>query len=65
MDGREKKQSQKRRTRVSDPQQVGKIFPLFLSFPQGSLIVHSFRTTQHQFSVARDWVFAQSAHSAA
>jgi hypothetical protein len=36
----------------------------FLPFPQGSLILHSFCTTQHQFSVAHDSEFAQSAHSA-
>jgi hypothetical protein len=36
----------------------------FLPFPQRSLILHSFRTTQDHFSVARDSAFAQSAHSA-
>jgi hypothetical protein len=39
-------------------------FLLFLPFPQGSLILHSFCTSNHQFSVAHDSEFAQSAHSA-
>ena len=37
---------------------------VFLPFPQASPILHSFCTTQHQFSVAIDSAFAQSAHSA-
>jgi hypothetical protein len=42
-----------------------KVFHLFfLLFPQGSLILHSFCTSQHQFSVAHESAFAQSAHSA-
>jgi hypothetical protein len=55
---------QQRRTRVSAPHQVAKFFPLFLSFPQGSPVLHSFCTSGHQFTVARDSVFAHSAHSA-
>ena len=47
------------------PEDPGKkSFPVFLLFPQGSLIVHSFRTTEHQFSIACDSAIAQSAHSA-
>ncbi len=37
---------------------------LFLPFPQGSPILHSFCTTQHQFSLRMISAFAQSAHSA-
>jgi hypothetical protein len=37
---------------------------LFLRFPQRSPILHSFCTTQHEFFVAIDLAFAQSAHSA-
>ena len=40
------------------------LFPLFLLFPQGSPILHSFCTTQGQFSIAIDSAFPQSAHSA-
>ena len=39
-------------------------FRLFLPFPQGSLILHSFCTSKHRFSVARDSECAHSAHSA-
>ena len=40
------------------------LFPLFLLFPQGSPILHSFCTTQGQFSIAIDSAFPQSADSA-
>jgi hypothetical protein len=39
-------------------------FPLFLPFPQRSLILHSFCTSKHQFPVAHDSEYAHSAHSA-
>ena len=43
---------------------AGKFSRVFLLFPQGSLILHSFCTTQHQFSIAMYSPFPQSAHSA-
>ena len=56
-------QLQKRRTRVSALHGAN-FLRFFLIFPQASLILHSFCTTQHQFSVAIVFAFAQSADSA-
>jgi len=57
-------QIQRRRTGVPAPHQSRKSFPVFLYFPQRSLILHSFCTTEHQFSVAIESAFAHSAPSA-
>jgi hypothetical protein len=46
------------------PRPNRRFLPLFLLFPQGSHILHSFCTTDHQFLVAMISVFAQSADSA-
>jgi len=37
---------------------------VFLPFPQGSSVLHSFCTTEHQFSIAIDSAFTQSVPSA-
>jgi hypothetical protein len=50
---------------VSAPHRHGENFSrVFLSFPQGSPILHSFCTTRQWFSVAIDSARAQSSHSA-
>ena len=57
--------TEKRFIRVHSPKCVARNFRrVFLPFPQGSPVLHSFCTTCRQFLIAIDSVFAQSAHSA-